>query len=269
LRLGVIKTVAHLGRKAFSCVQVLPCTVVQGGRSLQDRARPHLERTSWRSKAYLSIDEIIRVAMHCGADAIHPGYGLLSESPEFVEACEAKPASPSSARSRNHAHARQQGGRAQSGHRAGVPVVPATDPLPDDMARLRRMAAEIGYPVMLKASWGGGGRGMRVIRIRGEIEREVLEAKREAKAAFGKDEVYLEKLVERARHVEVQILGDKHGNGRSTCSSATARSSGATRRSWSARPRPISTTNKRRALRLRPAIGRHATITMAPARSSS
>ena len=74
------------------------------------------------------------------------------------------------------------------------------------------MAAEIGLPVMLKASWGGGGRGMRVIRAEADLAREVTEAKREAKAAFGKDEVYLEKLVERARHVEVQVLGDKHGN---------------------------------------------------------
>jgi pyruvate carboxylase len=74
------------------------------------------------------------------------------------------------------------------------------------------MALEVGYPVMLKASWGGGGRGMRVIRSENEIEREVLEAKREARAAFGKDEVYLEKLVENARHVESQILGDTHGN---------------------------------------------------------
>jgi pyruvate carboxylase len=94
----------------------------------------------------------------------------------------------------------------------GVPVIPATDPLPDDMDEVKRLAAEIGYPVMLKASWGGGGRGMRAIRSEADLIREVTEGKREAKAAFGKDEVYLEKLVERARHVEVQVLGDTHGN---------------------------------------------------------
>src|SRR5690606_18977114 len=94
----------------------------------------------------------------------------------------------------------------------GVPVVPATDPLPDDMDEVAKLAAEIGYPLMLKASWGGGGRGMRAIRSEADLAREVMEAKREAKAAFGKDEVYLEKLVERARHVEVQVLGDTHGN---------------------------------------------------------
>jgi pyruvate carboxylase len=90
--------------------------------------------------------------------------------------------------------------------------VPATDPLPDDIAEVKKLAAKIGYPLMLKASWGGGGRGMRAIRAEEDLDREVTEAKREAKAAFGKDEVYLEKLVERARHVEVQILGDTHGN---------------------------------------------------------
>ena len=95
---------------------------------------------------------------------------------------------------------------------AGVPVMPATDPLPDDPETWKELAEGIGYPVMLKASWGGGGRGMRVIRDEAALVRDVTEAKREAKAAFGKDEVYLEKLVERARHIEVQILGDTFGN---------------------------------------------------------
>ncbi|MFK7892669.1 MAG: pyruvate carboxylase, partial [Granulosicoccus sp.] len=95
---------------------------------------------------------------------------------------------------------------------AGVPVVPATEPLPEDIATIKQMAAEIGYPVMLKASWGGGGRGMRTIRSEDDLEKEASEARREARAAFGKDEIYLEKLVERARHVEAQILGDTHGN---------------------------------------------------------
>ena len=91
----------------------------------------------------------------------------------------------------------------------GAPVMPATEPLPDDPATIKRLAAEIGYPVMLKASWGGGGRGMRPIDARGAAARRgARSARREAKAAFGKDEVYLEKLVRRARHVEVQLLGD-------------------------------------------------------------
>ncbi|UES38184.1 pyruvate carboxylase [Roseibium aggregatum] len=159
-------------------------------------------------EAYLSIDEIIRVAKLSGADAIHPGYGLLSESPEFVDACEQAgitfigPKSETMRRLGNKVAARNLA------IEAGVPVMPATDPLPDDMDEIKRQAAEIGYPVMLKASWGGGGRGMRVIPDEATLAKEVLAAKREAMAAFGKDEIYLEKLVQRARHVEVQILGD-------------------------------------------------------------
>ncbi|WP_395173950.1 pyruvate carboxylase [Roseibium alexandrii] len=159
-------------------------------------------------EAYLSIDEIIRVAKHSGADAIHPGYGLLSESPEFVDACETAgitfigPKSETMRRLGNKVAARNLA------IEAGVPVMPATDPLPEDLNEITKQALEIGYPVMLKASWGGGGRGMRVIPDEATLEKEVLAAKREAKAAFGKDEIYLEKLVQRARHVEVQILGD-------------------------------------------------------------
>ncbi|MFK5998390.1 MAG: pyruvate carboxylase [Rhodobacterales bacterium] len=161
--------------------------------------------------AYLSIDEIIRVAKMAGADAIHPGYGLLSENPEFVDACDAagiKFIGPKAATMR------KLGDKASARHvamDAGVPVVPATDVLPDDMDKVRRMADAVGYPLMLKASWGGGGRGMRPIMGPEELEEKVLEGRREAVAAFGNGEGYLERLVQRARHVEVQILGDSHG----------------------------------------------------------
>ncbi|MEK1926339.1 MAG: biotin carboxylase N-terminal domain-containing protein, partial [Rhizobium giardinii] len=172
----------------------------------------HLARDLGPIESYLSIDEIIRVAKLSGADAIHPGYGLLSESPEFVDACKAAgiifigPTGDTMRRLGNKVAARNLA------IEIGVPVVPATEPLPDDMNVVAKMAEEIGYPVMLKASWGGGGRGMRAIRDPKDLSREVTEAKREAMAAFGKDEVYLEKLVERARHVESQVLGDTHGN---------------------------------------------------------
>jgi len=173
---------------------------------------PHLARDLGPIESYLSIDEVIRVAKLSGADAIHPGYGLLSESPEFADACAENgiifigPKPETMRRLGNKVAARNLA------IEIGVPVVPATDPLPDDIAEVKKLAAKIGYPLMLKASWGGGGRGMRAIRAEADLDREVMEAKREAKAAFGKDEVYLEKLVERARHVEVQILGDTHGN---------------------------------------------------------
>ncbi len=173
---------------------------------------PHLAKDMGPIESYLSIPEVIRVAKLSGADAIHPGYGLLSESPEFVEACNEAGITFIGPTAQTM---RQLGNKVAARNLAvsvGVPVVPATEPLPDDMTEVARMAAEIGYPVMLKASWGGGGRGMRVIRSQADLAKEVTEAKREAMAAFGKDEVYLEKLVERARHVESQILGDTHGN---------------------------------------------------------
>ena len=173
---------------------------------------PHLAAPLGPIESYLSIPEIIRVAQLSGADAIHPGYGLLSESPEFVDACAEAGLTfigprPETMRSLGNKVAARN-----LAVEAGVPVVPASEPLPDDIAEVSRMAEEVGFPVMLKASWGGGGRGMRVIRSAAELEGQVREAKREAAAAFGKDEVYLEKLVERARHVEVQVLGDRHGN---------------------------------------------------------
>lgn len=173
---------------------------------------PWLAKDMGPIESYLSIEEIIRVAKLSGADAIHPGYGLLSESPEFAEACVESgiifigPRPDTMRRLGNKVAARNLA------IEVGVPVIPATDPLPDDMDEVKKLAAKIGYPVMLKASWGGGGRGMRAIRSEADLAREVVEGKREAKAAFGKDEVYLEKLIERARHVEVQVLGDTHGN---------------------------------------------------------
>ncbi|RUZ03252.1 MULTISPECIES: pyruvate carboxylase [unclassified Mesorhizobium] len=173
---------------------------------------PHLTRDMGPIESYLSIEEVIRVARLSGADAIHPGYGLLSESPEFADACAETgitfigPRPDTMRRLGNKVAARNLA------IEVGVPVIPATDPLPDDMETVKTLAKEIGYPVMLKASWGGGGRGMRAIRAEADLAREVTEGKREAKAAFGKDEVYLEKLIERARHVEVQVLGDTHGN---------------------------------------------------------
>ena len=161
--------------------------------------------------AYLDIPGILHIACEAGVDAIHPGYGFLSENPDFAEACAAAGITfigPSPAVMRtlgNKVSARQ------AAEQAGVPVMPATGPLPDEEAAVKKMAKDVGYPLMLKASWGGGGRGMRVIRAEDELLDAIAAARREAKAAFGNDEVYLEKLVERARHVEVQILGDQHG----------------------------------------------------------
>lgn len=163
-------------------------------------------------EAYLDIADIVRTARAARVDAVHPGYGFLSENPEFAEACVAAglifigPTPDIMRRLGNKVMARNL---AVS---AGVPVMPATPPLPPDDAEALRLAREVGFPVMLKASWGGGGRGMRIVENESELSEMVATARREAKAAFGNDEVYLEKLVRRARHIEVQLLGDSHGN---------------------------------------------------------
>ena len=162
--------------------------------------------------AYLDIADIIRIAKEADVDAIHPGYGFLSENPDFADACAAAgiafigPNGDVMRTLGNKVAARAVAVAAQ------VPVVPATTALPNDMEACKAMALAVGYPLMLKASWGGGGRGMRVIETEADLGPMKELAQREALAAFGNDEVYLEKLVLRARHVEVQVMGDTHGN---------------------------------------------------------
>ena len=163
-------------------------------------------------QAYLDIDDILRVAREAQVDAIHPGYGFLAENPELARACArcgvvfVGPEADTMALLGNKVAAREL---AVS---AGVPVMPATPPLPADPRECARLAESIGYPLMLKASWGGGGRGTRIVTDEAGLAELVPVCRREARAAFGNDEVYLEKLVRRARHVEVQILGDAYGN---------------------------------------------------------
>ncbi|ROU04162.1 pyruvate carboxylase [Histidinibacterium lentulum] len=163
-------------------------------------------------QAYLSIEEIIRVARDCGADAIHPGYGLLSENPAFVDACDAAGITFIGPRAETMRALGDKASARRVAIEAGVPVIPASEVLDEDMEKTRAAAEEIGYPMMLKASWGGGGRGMRPILKPEELEEKVREGRREAEAAFGNGEGYLERMITRARHVEVQILGDKDGN---------------------------------------------------------
>jgi pyruvate carboxylase len=162
--------------------------------------------------AYLDVDDILRVALQAKVDAIHPGYGFLSENPDFAQAvldAGIRWIGPSPDVMRmlgNKVSARN------AAIAAGVPVMPATGPLPIDLDDCQSLASKIGYPLMLKASWGGGGRGMRIIESESDLDSSISAARREALGAFGNDEVYLEKLVRRARHVEVQVLGDLHGN---------------------------------------------------------
>ncbi len=162
--------------------------------------------------AYLDMHEMLRVAKQAGVDAIHPGYGFLSENPDFADLCTQAgmafigPGGDVMRTLGNKVAARNL---AES---VGVPVMPATPPLSRDPDEAVLAAAKIGYPVMLKASWGGGGRGMRIIQNEQELRTQMPVARSEALSAFGNDEIYLEKLVQKARHVEVQILGDQHGN---------------------------------------------------------
>ncbi|MGM9972813.1 MAG: pyruvate carboxylase [Clostridiaceae bacterium] len=162
--------------------------------------------------AYLDIDTIIKIAKSKNVDAIHPGYGFLSENPEFVEACE-----------RNNIVfigpgkeiMLAMGDKISSKEialKAKVPVIPGVNHSLKDIDSVIAIADEIGYPVMLKASNGGGGRGMRIVRRREDMPREFQEARNESKKAFGDDRVFIEKYLENPKHIEVQILGDLQGN---------------------------------------------------------
>ena len=162
--------------------------------------------------AYLDIEGIVGLAVDRGVDAIHPGYGFLSENSQFARACAAAgivfvgPTAELLDRLGDKTSAREL---ARS---AGVPVVPGADLASTDPADALRAADRIGYPLIVKASFGGGGRGMRVVRERGELLERLEEARTEAQRAFGDGSVFLERYIARARHIEVQILADAHGS---------------------------------------------------------
>ena len=162
--------------------------------------------------SYLNIPAIISAAEITGADAIHPGYGFLSENARFAEIVKAHNIvfiGPEAE------HIRVMGDKiaAKNAMReAGIPLVPGSDGMVPDLAVARASAEKIGYPVLVKAAAGGGGRGMKVARTAADLDAALATAKAEAKAAFGDDTVYLEKYLERPRHIEIQIVADSHGN---------------------------------------------------------
>ena len=162
--------------------------------------------------AYLAIDEIIELAKAKGVDAIHPGYGFLSENVEFAKACEEEGLvfiGP------DYHMMDNLGDKVKSkivANNVGVPTIPGiTETVPSEEVALQ-FADECGYPVMLKAAAGGGGRGMRIVRSKEEMVEQYRSAKSEAKKAFGIDDIFIEKYLERPKHIEVQILGDSYGN---------------------------------------------------------
>ncbi|NCC15355.1 MAG: acetyl-CoA carboxylase biotin carboxylase subunit [Clostridia bacterium] len=163
------------------------------------------------SESYLNQKNIISAALACNAGAIHPGYGFLSENPEFAALCEANgvvfigPKSQVMESMGDKDHARRLM------KEIGVPVVPGTEIL-KDVAKAKALAEEIGYPLLVKATAGGGGKGIRVVNAKEELENAFLMASAEAKSAFGNGEVFLEKYLTHVRHVELQILADHFGN---------------------------------------------------------
>jgi pyruvate carboxylase len=163
-------------------------------------------------KPYLNIEEIIKVAIREKADAIHPGYGFLSENPRFAQRC----AEEHMAFIGPSAFIMEQLGDKIAAKKvariAGVPVIEDSQADINDMATAKKEAIRIGYPVIIKAAAGGGGRGMRVVRNDEQLEKTLTEARNEARTAFGNDTVFLEKFIESPKHIEVQILGDHHGN---------------------------------------------------------
>ena len=162
--------------------------------------------------SYLRIDKVLAAARETGADAIHPGYGFLAENADFADACAKagiKFIGPSGDAMR------KLGGKAAAkiiARAAGVPVVPGYDGEVQDVRTLQREAGRIGYPVMIKAVAGGGGRGMRLVERAEDFAGALESAQREAQAAFGNARVLLEKVIVAPRHIEVQVFGDSHGN---------------------------------------------------------
>ncbi|MFZ1775171.1 MAG: acetyl-CoA carboxylase biotin carboxylase subunit [Rhizobiaceae bacterium] len=163
--------------------------------------------------SYLNIHQIVAACEITGADAIHPGYGFLSENAKFAEILEAHKITfigPSAA------HIRIMGDKIEAkrtAKRLGIPVVPGSDGAVTEEADAKRIAAQIGYPVIIKASAGGGGRGMKVARSEDDLSVALATARTEAGAAFGDDAVYIEKYLEKPRHIEVQVMGDGMGGG--------------------------------------------------------
>ena len=167
--------------------------------------------------SYLNIERVIEAARKTGAEAVHPGYGFLSENAEFAQAClDAGLVFVGPTAAMMTAMGSKSGSKALM-EKAGVPLVPGYHGEAQDEATLAKAADKIGFPVLVKASAGGGGRGMRVVNSAGELAAAIVSAKREAKAAFGDDRMLIEKFVQNPRHIEVQVFGDSHGNLLSLC----------------------------------------------------
>jgi acetyl-CoA carboxylase biotin carboxylase subunit len=163
------------------------------------------------SDSYLKVDALLDAARRTGADAVHPGYGFLSENAAFAASCEAAGLTFIGPSSQVIAAMGSKTAARKAVSAAGVPVVPGETPVSQDLADVRAAMSRVGYPALLKASAGGGGKGMRIVRSDNEADEAIAAASREASRAFADGTVYVERLIERPRHIEVQIMADQHG----------------------------------------------------------
>ena len=163
------------------------------------------------SGSYLNVRNLLSAALVTGAEAIHPGYGFLAENAEFAEKCEEHNLVFIGPRAENIQRIGDKAAARRLAQEAGVPITPGSEPL-KDVEAARAFAERIGFPLILKASAGGGGRGMRVVHSFPDLERQFVNAQEEARAAFGNPELYMEKYLEEPKHIEVQVFGDGQGN---------------------------------------------------------
>ena len=179
---------------------------------LKPTSRIRLARVKSQSEAYLDIEGIIQLAKEKEVDAIHPGYGFLSENANFARACEKAGITFVGPRPEILSMLGDKTSAREIAAKAQVPILAGCNHPIKSLDEAKSICSKLGYPVIIKAAHGGGGRGMRVVRSELELGHRLNEAQRESLTAFGSDECFLEKYVEKARHIEVQILGDKYNN---------------------------------------------------------
>jgi acetyl-CoA carboxylase biotin carboxylase subunit len=163
-------------------------------------------------QSYLNLFSLAQAIHNSGADAVHPGYGFLSENPTFVKICNDLDVVFIGPDEETIARLADKSKVKQILKENGIPTIPGSDGAVKNIYELKSVANNIGYPILLKASWGGGGRGMRVVRNENELFNEFNAAQSEAKSSFGREDIYVEKFIEHPRHIEAQVIGDKFGN---------------------------------------------------------
>lgn len=163
-------------------------------------------------KSYLNLPNVVQAIVNSNCDAVHPGYGFLSENPAFANICKDVNVAFIGPDAQIMERLSDKSSVKYILSKAGIPTIPGSDGSIDSEEDLKTVAKNVGYPVLLKASWGGGGKGMRIVRDEDNLIDQYRTAKLEAKASFGKDEIYLEKFIEHPRHIEVQIVADRYGD---------------------------------------------------------